>query len=89
MSFRRANPEYIKIIVGTINLDHGGFRYDAAAINIYKEYNFNKKTDDIALLTIKGQFNLTHIDIVKLSEKELVEEDLVVLTGFGAQEVCL
>ncbi|KAI8420812.1 hypothetical protein MSG28_008014 [Choristoneura fumiferana] len=77
-------PQYIKIVVGTTNLDEGGKQYDVEAIKIYNDFNFSERANDIAMLKISEAFNLNDIEIIKLDENYLNENDTVILTGFGA-----
>ncbi|XP_073952290.1 chymotrypsin-1-like [Choristoneura fumiferana] len=80
-------PQYIKIVVGTTNLDEGGKQYDVEAIKIYNDFNFSERANDIAMLKISEAFNLNDIEIIKLDENYLNENDTVILTGFGAVQV--
>ncbi|XP_072949783.1 chymotrypsin-1-like [Epargyreus clarus] len=81
-----AEPQYIKVIVGTTNLDQGGHQYDVQSILIHSEYNISVRQNDIAIVRIKGMFDLRSVRILHLGTKKLQEGDPVVLTGFGAQE---
>lgn len=87
-SYFRAQPKYINAIVGTTNLDVGGKHYNISSITTHADYDHYYRLNDIAILTIKGLFDLNYVDILNLYEKELVEGDIVTLSGFGAQEVC-
>ncbi|KAL4707266.1 hypothetical protein ACJJTC_019804 [Scirpophaga incertulas] len=80
-----ASPEYIKAVVGTTNLDYGGREYEVKNIILHEEYNSTSRTNDIAIIRIKGLFHFLDVEILKVSEEELVEGDEVIITGFGAQ----
>ncbi|KAL0881774.1 hypothetical protein ABMA27_001557 [Loxostege sticticalis] len=81
-----AEPQYIKAVVGTANLDDGGIQHDVCSINIHKEYNFTERINDIALIKVKQPFDLKYTDVLTLYETELVEGDEVILSGFGARK---
>ncbi|XP_052749974.1 chymotrypsin-1-like isoform X2 [Galleria mellonella] len=81
-----AEPQYVKVVVGTNNLDKGGLQYNAEAININEGYDGTSRVNDIAIVKITGSFDLQHVTILDLDNNELSEGDPVILTGFGAQE---
>lgn len=85
----RAQPEHIIVVVGTTNLDIAGDRYVTASINIYKDFNFEAKNNDIGLIKVEKPFDLNHVSIIGLSENKLDEGNIVFLSGFGAQMVRL
>lgn len=85
----RAQPEHIIVVVGTTNLDIAGDRYVTASINIYKDFNFEAKNNDIGLIKVEKPFDLNHVSIIGLSENKLDEGNIVFLSGFGAQLVRL
>ncbi|XP_028164699.1 chymotrypsin-2-like isoform X1 [Ostrinia furnacalis] len=80
-----AEPQYIKAVVGTTNLDYGGQHYDVSSIYIHDEYNITSRINDIAVIKVIGQFNLRYVDILTFYENELEEGDQVILSGFGAE----
>ncbi|CAH2085419.1 unnamed protein product [Euphydryas editha] len=82
----RAKPKYIKVVVGTTNLDERGLDYYVESIHIHDLYNYTLKLNDIAVIAIKGLFNLEKVEMLRLDENELKEGETVLLTGFGAQE---
>ncbi|CAG5046484.1 unnamed protein product [Parnassius apollo] len=82
----RVEPQYIKVVVGTTDLDKGGKKYSVKHIHIYKGYNSNQKTNDIAIINIKGLFSSNYVDILKLPKTQLRDGDEVIISGFGAQE---
>ncbi|XP_059058621.1 chymotrypsin-2-like [Achroia grisella] len=79
-------PQYVKIVVGTNDLDNGGLQYDAEVLNIHQQYNSSTRINDIAIIKISGYFDLQHITIIEMGYNELLEGDPVIITGFGAQE---
>ncbi|KAM3966950.1 chymotrypsin-1 [Aphomia sociella] len=81
-----AEAQYIKVVVGTNNLDSGGIQYDVETLDVHKEYDYNTRINDIAILKTNGFFNLQYVHILSVDDEELLEGDLVLLTGFGAQE---
>ncbi|CAG9787172.1 unnamed protein product, partial [Diatraea saccharalis] len=80
-----AEPQYIKAVVGTTNLDFGGKQHDVISIRIHEKYNFTSRANDIAIIIVTKPFDLKLVNILKLYEEELVEGDGVILTGFGAE----
>ncbi|KAG6441222.1 hypothetical protein O3G_MSEX001788 [Manduca sexta] len=81
-----ANPQYIKVFIGTTRLDRGGKRCNVSAIHINDNYNRSTRSNDIAVVTIKGTFDCCYTAGIKMHEYELVEGDPVTITGFGALE---
>ncbi|XP_052739973.1 chymotrypsin-2-like [Bicyclus anynana] len=79
-----AEKEHIKVVVGTTDLDYGGLDYNVELIHIHEKYNISLKLNDIAILRIKGLFDLDKV--IRLEYKELNEHDTVILSGFGAKE---
>lgn len=84
------NPDYIKIVAGTNYLGGGRKRYDVAEIIPHYDYEFDEvaRNHDIALVITKEPFDLNYVSVIGIRKQELVEGDNVLLTGFGAQEVC-
>ncbi|XP_041988762.1 chymotrypsin-1-like, partial [Aricia agestis] len=80
-----ADPEYIKAIVGTIDLDEGGLPYKIDSIHIHPKYNSTLRLNDIAVIKIQGDFDPTYVDVLKITEDKLKEDENVLLVGFGAQ----
>lgn len=68
-------------------MDAGGRQYEVMTITIHKEYDYSLRINDIAILKIKGLFDFQYVNILSFYTKELVEGDLVTLSGFGAQQV--
>lgn len=83
----RANPKHINVVVGTTNLDERGLQYDVESVHVHDLYNSTLKINDIAVITIKGLFDLEKVEVIRLDENELKDGEIVLLTGFGAQEV--
>lgn len=81
-----ASPEYIKVVTGTTNLDVGGQEHNVKNIEIYKHYNASLRLNDVAIIAIEGLFENKYVDILELYSKQLVEEDPLILTGFGATQ---
>ncbi|KOB77421.1 Uncharacterized protein OBRU01_04191 [Operophtera brumata] len=82
-----AEPDYIKVLVGTTNLNKGGIKHDTASISIHGDFNFSARLNDIGLLRVQKPFDLNHVRVIGLHETNLVEGDIVFLSGFGAQKV--
>ncbi|XP_013192367.1 chymotrypsin-1 isoform X2 [Amyelois transitella] len=80
-----ADPMYIKVVVGTTNLDIGGQEFDVKSIDIHENYNYSLRTNDIAIVTIDGMFDTRTINVLEVDDISLTEDDPVILTGFGAQ----
>ncbi|XP_045449066.1 chymotrypsin-1-like [Melitaea cinxia] len=81
-----ANPKHINVVVGTTNLDERGLQYDVESVHVHDLYNSTLKINDIAVITIKGLFDLEKVEVIRLDENELKDGEIVLLTGFGAQE---
>ncbi|XP_045496930.1 chymotrypsin-1-like [Colias croceus] len=81
-----AHPRFIKVVVGTENLDIGGLQYDVRAIYIHENYNTSLRLHDIAVLKVSGLFDLQRVDMIRMDRDELQENDIVIVTGFGADE---
>ncbi|XP_046967308.1 chymotrypsin-2-like [Vanessa cardui] len=82
----RADAKYIKVVVGTTDLDLKGLKYNVESIHIHDSYNYTLKLNDIAIITIKGLFDLRKVEMIRLDENNLKEGEIVQLTGFGAQK---
>lgn len=85
--FFRAYPQYIKVVVGTTNLDVGGKKYDVMSINIHADFNISLRINDIAILRVTQQFDDKLVDVLKIENKELVEGQSIILTGYGSEQV--
>lgn len=83
---KEAQPRYIKIVAGTADLDAGGKSYDTFAVNVFRQFEFIKRSNDVALLTINGEFDLLKVTVLRPSKAILKENDPVTLIGFGAKK---
>ncbi|KAI5644523.1 trypsin domain-containing protein [Phthorimaea operculella] len=81
-----ADPEYIKVVVGTTNLNRVAQRYNVIAIYINDKFDFLQRRHDIAVIKVCGTFVNQHVDILELGDNHLNEGDPVILSGFGSQE---
>lgn len=82
-----ADPKYIKLVVGTTDLDTGGLINDVKSIHIHPDYNSTARIHDIAVIEVKKLLDLNYAHMIRMDERPLREDDIVVLTGFGAREV--
>ncbi|XP_068623833.1 chymotrypsin-1-like [Battus philenor] len=82
----RVKPRFIKVIVGTTDLDKGGKQYRVKSIHIHRRYNSTRRTNDIAIMKIRGSFDLNYVSILRLPKCRLKENDPIILSGFGANE---
>ncbi|XP_014367660.2 chymotrypsin-2 [Papilio machaon] len=82
----RVKPRYIKVIVGTVDLNKGGKQYGVKSIHLYPEYNITRRINDIAIVKIRGRFNLNYIDVLQLPKRDLQDGDPIILSGFGAKK---
>ncbi|XP_063548093.1 chymotrypsin-1-like [Cydia strobilella] len=82
-----AEPQYIKAVVGTTNLDEGGNSYDLESIRIFNDFNFSNRANDLAIIKLAKPFNSNDVEIIEIDQMSLNENDEIALTGFGAQEV--
>ncbi|CAH2040640.1 unnamed protein product, partial [Iphiclides podalirius] len=82
----RAKPQFIKVVVGTNDLDIGGKEYKVKKIHVYRGYNSTLRQNDIAMISIKGLFHSNNIHILKLPETQLQDGDPIILSGFGANQ---
>ncbi|XP_053605302.1 chymotrypsin-2-like [Plodia interpunctella] len=79
-----ADPKYVKLVVGTTNLNIGGQEFDVASIVIHENYNSSLRTNDIAIVKIDGVFDKRNTDILEVDGNQLAEGEPIILTGFGA-----
>ncbi|KAJ0177861.1 hypothetical protein K1T71_006734 [Dendrolimus kikuchii] len=81
-----ANLKYIRVIVGTTNLDTSGYVYAPISILIHPDFNHSSRDYDIAILKVLRPFDNRHVRVISMRDEELNEGDSLVLTGFGALE---
>ncbi|KAJ2947665.1 hypothetical protein O0L34_g17469 [Tuta absoluta] len=81
-----AQPDYIKVVVGTTNLNRVVQRYNVKAIYIHDKFDFLQRRNDIAIIKVCGTFVNQHVDTLELGYNNLNEGDPVILSGFGSQE---
>ncbi|CAH0723664.1 unnamed protein product, partial [Brenthis ino] len=81
-----AQAKYIKVVVGTTNLDKGGLEHDVKTIHVHDNYDRNLRLNDIAVLEINGLFDLLKVEMLRLYDNKLKEGETVLTTGFGANE---
>lgn len=69
-------------------MDQGGKEYDVELIELHKDYDQSLRVNDIAIIKTKEPFDMQYADILQLYREELLEGDPLLLSGFGAKEVC-
>ncbi|OWR41433.1 Serine protease P145 [Danaus plexippus plexippus] len=81
-----AEPKYIHVVIGTANLDNGGLMYSVESVYVHDDYNSTLRLNDIAILKIRGLFNLCKAKMLRLDTEKLKEGDNVTVVGFGAKK---
>ncbi|XP_050665542.1 chymotrypsin-1-like [Leptidea sinapis] len=80
-----AEKQYIRVIVGTNNLDEGTLQHNVKAIYIHDLYDKDTRQHDIALLKVTD-IDIRYSDVIHLDDTPLQENDPITIFGFGAEK---
>lgn len=61
--------------------------YSVESVYVHDDYNSTLRLNDIAILKIRGLFNLCKGKMLRLDTEKLKEGDNVTVVGFGAKKV--
>lgn len=88
LTFYSRNPEDMKILAGTNDLDEGGVFYQPDKTFIHSRYNKPLYNNDVALIHLNDSIEFTEvIKSINYSYKVLPDNATITLTGWGRLSV--